>query len=79
MKGIYHWSNDENMTKYEMAVTMGTVLGISTSHINRDTSGSGGASRPENAQLDCSRIEQLGIMKRTRFSDAIGEVLKPYL
>ncbi|KAL4230209.1 Methionine adenosyltransferase 2 subunit beta [Mactra antiquata] len=78
IEGIYHWSNDEKMTKYDMAVTMGTVLGLSTDHIEKDMSGMGGASRPDNAQLDCSRVEQLGIVKRTKYSSAIGDVLKSF-
>ena len=62
-----------------MAVTMAKAFGISTEHIVPDTTSSSMANRPDNSQLDCSRIENLGICKRTKFSDAIVDVLKPYL
>ncbi|XP_060575004.1 methionine adenosyltransferase 2 subunit beta-like isoform X2 [Ruditapes philippinarum] len=79
IKGIFHWSNNEVYTKYDMAVTMAKAFGISTEHIAPDMSSSSTANRPDNSQLDCSRIENLGINKRTKFSEAIVDVLKPYL
>lgn len=78
IKGIFHWSGDENMTKYDMAVTMATVFGIPTSHIEADKTPATGAKRPYNTQLDCSRIEQLGIVKRTKFAEEIKKVLSPF-
>lgn len=78
IKGIFHWSNNENMTKYDMAVTMAKAFGISTDHIVEDTS-STFANRPANAQLDCSRLEKLDICKRTKFAESIVDVLKPFL
>lgn len=78
VKGIFHWMNNEVMTKYDMAVTMAKAFGISTDHIVKDTTSTLG-NRPENCQLDCSRIDDLGICKRTKFSDAIVDILKPFL
>ncbi|KAH3830065.1 methionine adenosyltransferase 2 subunit beta-like [Dreissena polymorpha] len=79
VSGIYHWSNNENVTKFDMAVTMATCFHLPTSHIIPDESGSGSANRPHNAQLDCSRIEKLGICKRTAFKEGITNVLKPFV
>lgn len=78
IKGIFHWSNDENMTKYDMAVTMADLCGLPSDHIERDTTPSGSANRPQNAQLDCSRVEDLGISRRTKFAEAIANILKPF-
>lgn len=78
IKGIFHWSGDENMTKYDMAVTMATAFGIPTNHIQADKTPSTGAKRPFNSQLDSSRLEQMGIVKRTKFAEEIKKVLSPF-
>ncbi|XP_053399644.1 methionine adenosyltransferase 2 subunit beta-like isoform X1 [Mercenaria mercenaria] len=77
--GIFHWASDEVMTKYDMAMNMAKAFGMSTDHIVPETSSASAANRPENSQLDCSRIEELGICKRTKFSDCIVNILKPFL
>ncbi|XP_033742428.1 methionine adenosyltransferase 2 subunit beta-like [Pecten maximus] len=77
--GIYHWSGDENMTKYDMAITMATALGISTSHIEADKNPSVGATRPYNAHIGCNRVESLGFGRRTPFKDGIVPVLSPFV
>ena len=78
IKGIFQWSGDENMTKYDMACAMAGAFGISTDHIQPDKTASTGAKRPYNPQLDTSRLKQLGIGKRTKFADGIKKVLSPY-
>ena len=78
IKGIFQWSGDENMTKYDMACAMAAAFGISTDHIQPDKTASTGAKRPYNSQLDSSRLEQLGIGKRTKFAEGIKIVLSPY-
>ncbi|XP_060065836.1 methionine adenosyltransferase 2 subunit beta-like [Ylistrum balloti] len=77
--GIYHWSGDENMTKYDMAVAMATALGISTNHIEADKNPSVGATRPYNAHVGCQRVESLGFGRRTPFKDGIVPVLSPFV
>ncbi|KAK3597691.1 hypothetical protein CHS0354_040066 [Potamilus streckersoni] len=76
--GIYHWSGNENMTKYDMAVAMAKAFGLPIEHIVADKSPSGGASRPYDAHLDCGRIESLGIVKRTAFNELIKDILQPH-
>ena len=78
VKGVFHWSGNENMTKYDMAITMATAFGISTNHIQPDKKPSAGAKRPFNAQLDSCRLEQMGIGKRTKFAEEIKKVLSPF-
>ncbi|KAK3099701.1 hypothetical protein FSP39_008243 [Pinctada imbricata] len=79
IKGIYHWSGNENMTKNDMAIAMAKAFNLPTNHIQGDKNPSGGAKRPYDAQLDCSRIEALGFGRQTPFKDGIADVLKPYL
>ncbi|CAH1778051.1 unnamed protein product [Owenia fusiformis] len=79
LTGVFHWSGDENMTKYDMSLVMGEIFGISTNHIEADKNPPKGAPRPENAQLDPSRLEHLGIGKRTAFRNGIKAALEPFL
>ena len=73
--GIYHWSANEPMTKYQIAQTMGEVLNCSTSHLVPDTELPVGAPRPKNCQLDCSDLATLGIGQQTPFRQAIYQSL----
>ena len=76
--GIYHWSGDENMTKYNVAVIMAEAFDFPTNHIKADTSDAGGATRPYDAHLDAAKLEKLGICHRRSFKDAVKECLVPY-
>ncbi|CAG5133404.1 unnamed protein product [Candidula unifasciata] len=78
LTGIFHWSGDEMMTKYNMAVTMAELFGIPTQHIIADTKPATGAPRPFDCHLDCSRMEELGATKRTPFKVGIKPVLERF-
>ncbi|XP_071127491.1 methionine adenosyltransferase 2 subunit beta-like isoform X1 [Mytilus edulis] len=78
IKGVYHWSGDENMTKYDMALVMAEVFSLPSDHIQPDKKPSPGASRPFNSQLSCQRLKDLGIAKHSQFQSKILNVLKPY-
>jgi len=60
---ILHFSAPVPMTKYEMAVKFGEILGVPTDHLVKvDNIDKGVAvQRPENAQLDVGRLRELGI------------------
>ena len=78
--GIFHWSGNECMTKYDMVMAMGSVFGLPTDHIHPDTSPpSGSVTRPHDTHLACKRIEALGIGQRTVFRSGITGCLKPFL
>lgn len=80
IKGIYHWSGNEQMTKYEMACAMADVFNLPSSHLRPITDEPVGATpRPWNPQLDCSKLEALGIGRRTPFRLGIKESLWPFL
>ncbi|XP_029073693.1 methionine adenosyltransferase 2 subunit beta isoform X3 [Monodon monoceros] len=80
IKGTFHWSGNEQMTKYEMACAIADTFNLPSSHLRPITDSPVlGAQRPRNAQLDCSKLETLGIGQRTPFRIGIKESLWPFL
>ncbi|XP_066472955.1 methionine adenosyltransferase 2 subunit beta [Tiliqua scincoides] len=80
IKGTFHWSGNEQMTKFEMACAMADVFNLPSSHLRPITdSPVVGALRPRNAQLDCSKLRRLGIGQQTPFRVGIKESLWPFL
>nr|XP_012316512.1 methionine adenosyltransferase 2 subunit beta isoform X1 [Aotus nancymaae] len=80
IKGTFHWSGNEQMTKYEMACAIADAFNLPSSHLRPITDSPVlGAQRPRNAQLDCSKLETLGIGQRTPFRIGIKESLWPFL
>ncbi|KAM9130137.1 methionine adenosyltransferase 2 subunit beta isoform 2-T2 [Pangshura tecta] len=80
IKGTFHWSGNEQMTKYEMACAIADAFNLPSSHLRPITdSPVVGALRPRNAQLDCSKLEMLGIGQRTPFRVGIRASLWPFL
>jgi len=79
MSGILHWSGDEPMTKYEMALAMAPILGRDSSTLRPVTNPPPGAPRPQNCHLDCARLESLEIGRHTPFAEAMPAVLDPHL
>ncbi|XP_008400071.1 methionine adenosyltransferase 2 subunit beta isoform X2 [Poecilia reticulata] len=80
IRGIFHFSGKEQMTKYEMAVAMAQAFNLPSNHLVPLTElPSGSAPRPVNSQLNCSRLEQLNLSVEPRaFSVAISECLWPF-
>ena len=76
--GYFHWTSEDNMTKYDMAIAMAEIFNLPTSHIIPDKQPSGGAKRPYDAHLDSSRLEKLGICVRTPFKVALEPCLRPF-
>ncbi|XP_027461516.1 methionine adenosyltransferase 2 subunit beta isoform X3 [Callorhinus ursinus] len=80
IKGTFHWSGNEQMTKYEMACAIADAFNLPSSHLRPITDRPVvGAQRPRNAQLDCTKLETLGIGQRTPFRIGIKESLWPFL
>ena len=79
MRGIYHWSGDECMTKYDMVVAMASAFDLSVDHLHPDNSQpSGTVKRPYDTYLASWKIEALGIGRRTAFRDGIAQCLKSF-
>ncbi len=72
--GIAQWSGDEPMTKYQIAQRLARALGVNA-RLLAQTRPADATPRPRDCHLDSSRLEGLGIGRRTPFDAAIGAVL----
>ena len=77
--GIFHWSGNEPMTKYDMACAFAPLLSFDASRLVADPHPPAGAPRPKDCHLDSSALETLGIGQRTPFASAISAILTPHV
>ncbi|RFU48193.1 SDR family oxidoreductase [Paraburkholderia sp. DHOC27] len=75
INGIAQWSGEEPMTKYEIALRLAEALQLGEARLTPQYTPTDATPRPHNCHLDSSRLEALGIGRRTRFDTAIREVL----
>lgn len=75
--GIAQWSGDEPMTKYEIAQRLATALEVDAALVPQTTPADA-TPRPYNCHLDSSRLEALGIGRRTPFDTGIRDVLRAF-
>ncbi len=76
-RGIYHYSSLKGGTKYEWALEMADLSGLSMEHITPNRRGSASrAVRPENTQLAVEKIRQTGLSRFTPFRDVAQSVMK---
>lgn len=72
--GIYHWSGDEMLSKYDMALAMGRAFNLPTSHlrpINDEPIGAA-VNRPKDAHLSSGRLRRIdGMANKWSFNNAI--------
>ncbi|XP_041863894.1 methionine adenosyltransferase 2 subunit beta isoform X2 [Melanotaenia boesemani] len=80
IRGIFHFSGKEQMTKYEMAVAMAQAFNLPSNHLIPLTEQpAGSAPRPVNSQLNCSRLELLNLsIEPQPFTSAIIDCLWPF-
>lgn len=78
-KGIYHYSSLKGGTKYEWALELADLIGLSMEHItpNRDGSASR-ALRPRNTQLVVEKIRRTGLSRFTPFREVAQSVLQQF-
>lgn len=74
INGIVQWSGDQPMTKYEIALRLAKALQFNAQLVPQHTP-TDATPRPHNCHLDSSRLEALGIGRRTPFDTAIPQVL----
>ncbi|GIU27910.1 NAD(P)-dependent oxidoreductase [Shewanella schlegeliana] len=67
LAGHYHFSAKETMTKYQMLLAMGELLGLATGHLIPVTSPTDSAKRPKDSSLSCERLVSLGIESKVPF------------
>lgn len=76
LRGTFHFSGDEPMTKYDMGCRMAGMLGLPVDNLMPNTAPSGSTPRPRDCHLDCSELDALGISRRTPFAAAMPGVLQ---
>ncbi|PXW23332.1 dTDP-4-dehydrorhamnose reductase family protein [Paraburkholderia caballeronis] len=75
--GIAQWSGDEPMTKYDIAQQLAGALGLNARLVPLPAPADA-TPRPRDCHLDASRLETLGIGRRTPFNVAIRAVLDAF-
>eukprot|EP01100_Stratorugosa_tubuloviscum_P000915 TRINITY_DN1201_c1_g2_i2.p1 TRINITY_DN1201_c1_g2~~TRINITY_DN1201_c1_g2_i2.p1 ORF type:complete len:302 (-),score=137.30 TRINITY_DN1201_c1_g2_i2:282-1187(-) len=80
ISGTWHWSGNERMTKYQMAVSIAEVLNLPHDHITplQNPPVEATLKRPYNAQLDCTATQLMGVGQRTPFRQGISEIFEAY-
>ncbi|KAI3373373.1 hypothetical protein L3Q82_006672 [Scortum barcoo] len=80
IRGIFHFSAKEQMTKYEMAVAIAQAFSLPSNHLIPLTEQPAASTlRPINSQLNCSRLELLNLSVEPRpFTSAISDCLWPF-
>ncbi len=71
VKGIYHFSGREPLTKYTMARIMAPFLRVDERSLSPDRTGGGAVKRPKNSHLDTEKLDKLIALPITSFKDEI--------
>ncbi|WP_237054903.1 dTDP-4-dehydrorhamnose reductase family protein [Microbulbifer sediminum] len=77
--GIYHWSGDTACTRFELAMMIADILQLDGSHISAESTPRFAEPRPQNCQLDKSRLLELGIRGDAPLSQQLDRTLRPLL
>ncbi|KZN60294.1 dTDP-4-dehydrorhamnose reductase family protein [Pseudoalteromonas luteoviolacea] len=77
--GIFHISDNQSMTKYDMAKHIAKVVGKDASELISIPEPTQNATRPYNCALKDSRLVALDIQFTREFANAINQVLTPHL
>ncbi|MGI2094785.1 dTDP-4-dehydrorhamnose reductase family protein [Shewanella oncorhynchi] len=75
VQGIYHFSAVETMTKYQMLLTLGEILQLSTTHLTPESTPTDNAKRPRDCTLSCARLAALGICSEINFATGVRQAL----
>ncbi|MDT3308403.1 dTDP-4-dehydrorhamnose reductase family protein [Shewanella vaxholmensis] len=75
VQGIYHFSAAETMTKYQMLLTLGDILQLSTAHLTPESTPTDNAKRPRDCSLSCARLATLGIRSDIDFATGARQAL----
>jgi dTDP-4-dehydrorhamnose reductase len=80
LTGIYHWSNTEAMTKYEIALAFARVMDFNPAQlVPEKVPAADAAPRPKDCHLDSSLLESLGLGQRTPFAQTIPAILAKFI
>jgi dTDP-4-dehydrorhamnose reductase len=75
--GVAHWSGAEPMTKFEIATRIARALDV-CARIEPQYASTEATPRPHDCHLDSSRLETLGIGRRTPFDTALKTVIDAF-
>ncbi|MFB2685574.1 dTDP-4-dehydrorhamnose reductase family protein [Shewanella mangrovisoli] len=75
VSGIYHFSATQTMTKYQMLLSLGELLGIDTAHLLPEQTPMDSAKRPQDCTLSCGRLAALGIYSELDFKAGLSQAL----
>lgn len=75
VQGIYHFSAAKTMTKYQMLLTLGEILQLSTAHLTPESTPTDNAKRPRDCSLSCARLAALGISSEINFATGVRQAL----
>ncbi|XP_024915828.1 methionine adenosyltransferase 2 subunit beta isoform X2 [Cynoglossus semilaevis] len=80
INGIFHFSANEQMTKYEMGIAMAQAFRLSSAHLSPLTEQSAltAALRPMNSRLNCSRLEMLNLNVHSLPFTSVVDCLWPF-
>lgn len=77
--GIYHWSGDSACTRYALALKIAEIAGLDSSHLCPDTAPRFEQPRPQNCQLDKSRLTSMGIHGQDSLEQQLERAIEPFL
>ncbi|QGZ62932.1 dTDP-4-dehydrorhamnose reductase family protein [Paraburkholderia acidisoli] len=77
VRGIAQWSGNEPMTKFDIAERLAQTLGV-PARLQAQPAPTDSTPRPRDCHLDSSRLEALGIGRRTPFDAAIRAVIDAF-
>ncbi|NQZ59749.1 MAG: sugar nucleotide-binding protein, partial [Lentisphaeraceae bacterium] len=75
LSATYHFSGNEEVTKFEICQIMAEILGVSGDHISANSSTPAGAPRPQDCHLDDSSLASIISLQKTPFREALAEVI----
>ncbi|MCG9754303.1 SDR family oxidoreductase [Shewanella insulae] len=69
--GVYHFTGEEPMTKYQMLVKMAEILGLSCQHVSPRSRPSDLAKRPKDCSLSMAHLKSLAIKSEIDFEQGV--------
>ncbi|WP_346839113.1 SDR family oxidoreductase [Microbulbifer sp. SAOS-129_SWC] len=77
--GIYQWSGDTPCTRFQLAHLVADACGLKADHLRGDSAPQFSEPRPQNCQLDKSRLTGQGIQGGEPLQRQLARCLQPFL
>jgi len=79
LTGTWHFSSEDQYSKYQITQIIGRLFQLSTDHIHPDPNIPSGAPRPRDCHLDTSTVRLMGLLSLTNFEVGIKNALQPWI